>query len=170
MARLKKPTISLDANVVSILHYRGSDTTCLAQQAVTQEWWDNERSYFKVFGSVFVEDELANGEYQWQLAALAEAKRLQYLQPSGFVRQCAAEYLRARIVPHSKPVDALHLAIASVHELDYLLTWNQAHLANSEVLARLKALNLQLGLRTPWIVTPYSIPKVSLGQQIRRRA
>jgi hypothetical protein len=38
-----RPTIYLDSNIPSVLHYRGSNIGTLHQQMVTREWWETER-------------------------------------------------------------------------------------------------------------------------------
>lgn len=50
--------------------------------------------------------------------------------------------------------DAAHLAIACVHEMDFLRTWNIRHLANPNRTDHLIVINRRLGLLTPAIVTP----------------
>ncbi len=50
--------------------------------------------------------------------------------------------------------DAAHLAFACGYELDYLVTWNCAHIANAEIRRRLMAINAALGLQTPIICNP----------------
>lgn len=50
--------------------------------------------------------------------------------------------------------DSFHLAFASVHEVDHLLTWNCQHLANPFKVAHITAINRRLGLLTPTILTP----------------
>jgi hypothetical protein len=63
----------------------------------------------------------------------------------------------------------MHLAVAAAHEVDYLLTWNYAHLANPVTQGKAERLLEGRRLRTPLLVSPESIPQVRLGQQIRRR-
>jgi predicted nucleic acid-binding protein len=135
----------------------------------TQEWWDQESGFFDLWVSRFTLQELEAGVYSGQEAAFREARRLKSLPPTGDIHEAVAAYLEARLVPEGKPVDAFQLAIAAAHRMDYLMTWNQAHLANPEMRERLEAANAERGWRTPWIVTPDNIPRVSLGQTIRRR-
>jgi hypothetical protein len=61
--------------------------------------------------------------------------------------------LQTRLIPETKPGDALQMAVSAAHEVDYLLTWNYAHLA----------------LRAPLVVSPETIPQVRFGQVIRRK-
>jgi hypothetical protein len=65
--------------------------------------------------------------------------------------------------------DALQMAVSTAHEVDYLLTWNYAHLANPIAQARLEAICGSLDLRAPLLVSPETIPQARFGQDIRRR-
>ena len=164
-----KPTVYLDTNILSVLHYRGGIVTSLAWQIVTRDWWAHERGFFKIFASKIVEDELAAGCYSEQYDALNEVRKLPYLSYVKDVHSGARAYLDAQLVPQAKQGDALQLAFATVHKMDYLLTWNHAHLANVETQRKLHLMNQKWGWRTPLIVSPDTIPKVVLGQSIRRK-
>lgn len=166
---MDKPSIYLDTNIVSVLHYRGGQVQSLAWQIATREWWERERRHYRVFASRVVEDELLAGAYPGQAMALAEVRRLAYLPFSRAVRDAASAYLTARIVPEAKMGDALQLAFATVHGVDYLLTWNHAHLANLRTQETLAKFHETRGWRTPLLVSPDTVPKVLLGQAIRRR-
>ena len=63
-------------------------------------------------------------------------------------------YVQHRLVPADAYGDAAHLAMASLHGLDFLLTWNCRHLANANKVDRIRAVNLLLGISTPIILTP----------------
>jgi hypothetical protein len=65
-----------------------------------------------------------------------------------------AAYIKSKVMPADAEGDAAHLAIASLHECDYLLTWNCKHLANANKWSHIRAVNLRFGLHTPQIVTP----------------
>lgn len=79
------------------------------------------------------------------------------------------EILRRKLVPPSKPLDAAHLAISAAHGMDYLLTWNYAHMANPILQAQFDTLCQELELVAPLMFSPESIPQVRFGQSIRRR-
>lgn len=168
-ARRKQPTVYLDTSVLSALCYRGGLLQCVYQSIVTKRWWENERRFFRVYCSAATEKELREGQYDAQEAAVAHALRLPYLPVNKEVYARADEYLRVGLVPRGKPGDAVQLAVCTVHEVDYLMTWNFAHLANADVQARLLEMNQRLKLKTPWMVSPESIPKQMMGQEIRRR-
>jgi len=162
------PTVYLDTSLLSALHYRGGSVDGIYFQAATREWWDTEKRYFRLLASTITENELREGKYGAQAAAIAEVLRLTYLRVTKEVEECSQRYAEVGLVPKDKHADALQLALASVHAVDYLLTWNYAHLANPTTQARLAEWNLQRGLWVPLLVSPETIPRVTLGQSLRR--
>jgi hypothetical protein len=164
-----RATLYLDTNIPSVMCYQGSNISTIHQQMVTREWWDAERRWFRIHGSIFTEGELRQGFYNGQDQALKFVRRLPYLPFIAAVRERAAIFLDEHIIPKERPGDAVQLAFATVHLMDYLLTWNYAHLANLDTQRKLKALNDRLGLRTPFLVSPENIPRAALGQVLRRR-
>lgn len=162
-------SIYLDSNILSVLHYRRADPTVRHQLFLTRLWWQSERQWFMLHSSRLTEDELSAGTYDGQEDAVAEVRRLSYLAFNADVKKCAREYLEEEVIPANKPGDAFHLAFATVHMIDYLLTWNHAHLANAEVQKKLITINDRNKRRTPLVVSPLTIPKTMLGQTIRRK-
>lgn len=68
---------------------------------------------------------------------------------TGEIRRLASRYLDKGAIPKSKLEDALHVAYATVCEMDILLSWNFKHLANVNREARILAINLEEGYRFP---------------------
>ena len=165
---MTKPTVYLDTSVISAYWYEGSDVAMRSRRLHTREWWELERPEFKTWGSAFVEAELRAGKFRRQAECLRFARRLPYLAPTSRVRQMMDEILARGIVPANKPANAAHLAIATVHEMDDLVTWNYAHMANPAVQARMQKLTEELNCLSPLLVSPESIPQVRFGQTIRR--
>jgi len=58
------------------------------------------------------------------------------------------------MLPPKAGIDALHVAVASVHEMDVLLTWNCRHLANAELLRKLARYLGGKDYEIPVITTP----------------
>ena len=100
---------------------------------------------------------------------LKMARRLPYLLMTDLGSRLLGKLLESGIVPASKHGDATQMAVAAAHDIDYLMTWNYAHMANPIAQARLEALCARMGLRAPLLVSPESIPQVRFGQSIRRR-
>ena len=98
-----------------------------------------------------------------ELTRLKEPHRTSYLKLISNLEQVdlteeaaiLAEGYISRGIFHRKYIaDALHVAIASVHKIDYLVTWNFGHLANVRRQARIKLFNTAAGFYVPMIVTP----------------
>lgn len=164
-----KPSVYVDTNILSYLHYRGADPLALKKRATTRQWWNEERPFFQVFASRAVETELTAGVFAGKEEALTEVRRLPYLVRTSAVRETAAKLLEAHVVPETVPDDAVQLAFATVHGVDYLLSWNRAHLVNAETQAKLARFRATSGIRPPLVVSPDTIPKAAFGEDIRRR-
>jgi len=163
-----KPTVYVDANILSILFYRGPDERTIARRLTTRDWWAVERPLFQVWGSPFLVTELSGGQYAGREKAVPAATRLPYLAFTESVNRSRELLLDEGIVPFNKAGDALHLAFATVYKVDYLLTWNRAHLSNVTTQEKLNVLCKREGWRPPLVVSPDTIPKAALGQEIRR--
>jgi hypothetical protein len=166
---MKNPVVYLDTNIISAFCYDGADVGALSRRLATRDWWAAERRFYRICASSFTELELATGEYPEQDECLRFVRRLNYLPVTNVVRKLADLLLTHGVIPREKPGDATHLGLAAGYEVDYLLTWNYAHLANPVTQAKTQQLLERHGLREPLLVSPESIPQVRLGQQIRRR-
>lgn len=165
---MKKPTIYIDTNIVSSLHYQGTDINVSSRRMATRDWWESERRFFLIKGSSFTELELASGQYSGQRASVRFVRRLPYVPITRLVRNLADALLEAEIIPPGKTGDAMQLALAAGHNFDYLLTWNYAHLANSVTQFRAERLFAKWGVRSPLLVSPESIPQVRFNKTIQR--
>ena len=92
---------------------------------------------------------------------LADAARLKAACGGMTLRELEAYEAAAGLVetdghPTLAP-DALHLALASFHKCDFLLTWNCAHIANANKFEHIRIINARLGLFVPALVTPIEL-------------
>jgi predicted nucleic acid-binding protein len=87
-------------------------------------------------------------------AALDLALTLPLIPGGKEVAEIVRAYVKHKIMPADPAGDALHLALASFHECDYLVTWNCRHLANASKFGHIRRINTLLGLKTPELVTP----------------
>jgi len=86
-----------------------------------------------------------------RLDAVSEFPLLPILPES---ESLAMQYAERLALPEKGVYDALHIAIASVHGVDYLVTWNCAHIANARMRRHLAAINSAMGFPLPVICTP----------------
>lgn len=166
---MRKPSIYLDTTIPSAFWYEGGDVLALGRRIMTRDWWDAESLHFELYVSSVTEDELEAGKFRRQGDCLKMVRRLRYLAIHRTVRDLANELLVSRVVPSTKPGDALQIAVATAHAMDYLLTWNYAHLANPSAQAMLVEICRSREQAVPLMVSPETIPRVLLGQKIRRK-
>ena len=147
-------SVYLETSVVSALFDKRTDPVCQVQHQQTQQWYDEQRQHYDLYASAAVLEELRGGQYDHQEEAVSFAQSLTLLPLDDEVRGVARVYVDRLIMPHSSMGDALHLAVASVHRLEYLVTWNCRHLANPNKIRQITGINRRLALLTPIIVTP----------------
>jgi hypothetical protein len=73
------------------------------------------------------------------------------------ITEIVEAYIRHKLMPVDPAGDALHLALASYHKCDFLVTWNCLHLANANKFGHIRRVNAILGLFVPNIVTPLEL-------------
>ncbi len=133
---------------------RSRDIVQAARQETTIEWWDNHRVNYRLFTSIIVvtEAKLGDERLREKRSALLDETTLLPMTPQ--VKKIASEILAADIVPEKASDDALHIACAGVYEMEFLLTWNCAHIANPHNFRRIAKCLSKHNLRMPVICTP----------------
>ena len=129
------------------------DLVVAAHQQVTRDWWDT-RVAFDLYVSQFVLDEAGAGDAEAARRRLAALTDLPVLDLTPDVRLVAGEILRQGGMPAKAFVDALHVAVAAAHGVDYLLTWNCMHIANPMLRGKIEAICRATGFEPPVICTP----------------
>jgi predicted nucleic acid-binding protein len=147
--------VYLETSVLSYLTARPSrDLVVAARQQVTLEWWERRRRDFELVSSELVLDEARRGDSAVAQDRLAFLAGLALLRTTPEAEQLAGAIISAGVLPDRAFADALHIAVAAVHEVDYLMTWNCTHIANAEILPRVGATCRTLGFDLPFICTP----------------
>jgi len=113
--------------------------------------------------SGFVVDELAAAPPTKAAACLELISGLRMLEAIPGTLDAAAFYIEHHLMPRGQAGDAAHLAIASTHGIDFLLTWNCKHLANANKVRHLTVLNARPGLHTPILATPDTLVREQPG-------
>jgi hypothetical protein len=153
--RLMKPSVYLETSVVSYLTARPTrDVVMAAHGAETRKWWTERRHSFRLIASEIVLREASAGDpvmVRRRLEALRETSVIELDQTA---ETLGAALVRNLILPPNAADDALHIAIAATHRLDYLLTWNCRHIADAVLRPKLAGLCQALGYRCPVICTP----------------
>lgn len=150
-----KPSAYIETSVVSYYTARRSrDLIVAAHQEITYAWWDGHLHEYSAYVSQMVLEEIRRGDPAAAAGRLAAVSGLRILQTSSEIEPLAASYLTELRLPQDALYDTLHIALASIHGLDYLVTWNCRHIANAHLRRRLAEINVRLGVSTPIICTP----------------
>ena len=150
-----KPRVYLETTVVSYLTARPSrDVVQVAHQEITREWWEKRRKDFELYISQVVLREASSGDPDAAARRLAAIGDIQLLDVTVEVEVLAEALVVEGPLPEKAGDDAIHLALAAVHEMDYLLTWNCTHLANAEMMAAIRLLLEKKGYTAPEVCVP----------------
>lgn len=121
---------------------------------LTIRWWEHELGEYDVFSSILVQRELERIAEPHRSGYLNLIKPLKQLELAEEAAILAEGYIERGIFHRKFIADAVHVALASFHKVDYLVTWNFGHIANVRKQARLRLFNTAAGFFSPVIVTP----------------
>ena len=151
-------TVYIETSLIGYLTARPSNNLILmANLEITRRWWDTRRSQFTLYISQVVLDEAAQGDAEMVLKRLEILQNFPVLELTEAVQALGAQFLIRSNLPPKASDDAIHIAVATVHGLDYLLTWNCKHIANAQIQRKLAAVCLDFGYKLPTICTPYEL-------------
>lgn len=157
-----KPKVYIETTIPSYLVGRPSrDLIVAAHQELTHEWWQVRQSDFDIFISQFVIDEASLGDPNLSRRRLEIIEDLAQLEIIQDVEVLATEIVLSGAVPEKTATDAAHIATASVHAMDYLLTWNCTHIANAEIYKKVQRVCKTKGFTCPVICTPEELMGVN---------
>lgn len=121
---------------------------------LTIRWWEHEMPEYRAVISLLVVRELERVPEPHRTGYLKLASQLPQVELTDEAAILAEGYITRGIFHRKYIADALHVAVASVHKIDYLVTWNFGHLANVRRQARVRLFNTAAGFFVPMIVTP----------------
>ncbi len=121
---------------------------------LTIRWFEHELSEYQAYTSILVQRELERIDEPHRTGYLKIINGLDRLELSEEVAILAEGYISRGIFHRKFIADAVHVALASFHKIDYLVTWNFGHLANVRKQARVRLFNAAAGFFAPAIVTP----------------
>ena len=148
-------TVYVETSILSYLTARPTrDLLATARQQMTREWWDTRRARFDLFVSPLVEQEARRGDpdaARRRGEALGDLRTLEIVEEA---YELAAALIAESALPAAAQDDAAHIALAAVHGMDYLLTWNCRHLDNAETKPVIRSVCAKHGYACPEICTP----------------
>jgi hypothetical protein len=156
-----RPSVYVETSVVGYLAMRPSaHLVTAANQQVTRELWDDHRSRFDLFVSLAVVDECLAGDAEAAAERDFFLRGIPVLGVNTDVLALAQLLMTGIPLPEQAEVDAVHIAVAAVNGLDYLVTWNCTHIANPALRGRIEAVCRSAGYVAPVICTPPELIEV----------
>jgi predicted nucleic acid-binding protein len=150
-----KLSVYIETSIVGYLASALSrDLLTAAHQQLTQEWWQKRSGEFDLYVSELVISEVGAGDQTEAQKRLGHLERLPQLEMTDACRELARQLVDRHAIPREAVEDALHIAIAAVHGVDYLLTWNCAHIANAQRRSAIEQVCRDRGCEPPLICTP----------------
>ena len=149
------PKVYLETSVVSYLTSRPArDVVVLAHQQMTREWWELRRNEFDLYTSEVVAAESERGDPEAARGRREILRQTRQLSASDAAENLVPVLLSATRLPPKALADMAHIALATVHGMHYLLTWNCKHIANAAVRRTVVKVCRDYGYEPPVICTP----------------
>jgi predicted nucleic acid-binding protein len=149
------PTVYIETSIVSYLVARPTaNLLSAACQQVTAEWWEGKRHLYDLFTCELVIAEAKAGDAEAAEKRLELLRGIPELTISDDVKRLATALIAQGALPDRAQADAIHIAVAAVHNVDYLLTWNCRHIDNPATKPAVRAVCSSEGYRCPEICTP----------------
>jgi len=148
-------TVYLETTVVGTIASRDHpDPIMLARQLSTRRWWEDAASRFDLKISDLVIAECSAGDPSAVAERLQVVDGVDILAPKDEAESLAVSLMVGKAVPETEPRDAAHIALAAVHGMDYLVTWNFKHILNPHVQRLIDNICRDSGFLPPTICTP----------------
>ena len=151
-------TVYIETSIPSFYYTLRTDPASVARMHWTRQWWQEYADQCTLVTSVAVIEELQQGTGGKNEERISLVNQATILPISEEVIEIAQVYFDKLVMPRDPKGDALHLAFASYHKADFLLTWNCSHLANANKFHHIRLVNFELGMACPVLTTPLNFP------------
>jgi len=146
--------VYIETSIPSFYFTKRESPDAIARKNWTRQWWKEYSPKFTLLTSAAVIYELSQGKNDITVNRVDLLKELELLEIVEEVEELTSIYIEKQVMPNDPVGDALHLALASFHKVDVLLTWNCRHIANPNKFNYIKMINYALGFPTPILTTP----------------
>jgi hypothetical protein len=148
-------SVYIESSVISYITARPSrDVVTSARQTVTLEWWEEYKDLFESFISDLVIEEISSGDLLAAKRRLSVIKKIPVLETTKNATKLAKKLITENVVPESSAEDALHISIAAVQKIDFLLTWNFKHINNAYTRDKIAKVIMQWNYSCPVLCSP----------------
>lgn len=145
-----KITVYLETSVISVLF----DKRVPEMQHLTQVFFEHIEEFDAYVSEVVLAEVAKTRDEKLRDRLLTLCASFSILPIDEESRLLANEYMKYKAIPEDYPEDALHIAIATVNGIDYLLSWNFEHLVKIKTRKIVSMVNVSLSYPPLEIVTP----------------
>ena len=150
-----RPTVYLDTTIPSFLAGRSrKDLLSTRRQRITRVWWDRYRARYDLRVSYRVVTEASAGDPKYADQRVRLLNGIESLESDHRTEALMFLLVGRGLLPLKASADAEHIAIAAIHSVNYLLSWNCRHLANPHIAGRIVRTCERFGFQCPQICTP----------------
>ena len=154
-------SVYIETSVIGYLTSKPSrDLIVAAHQQITGDWRENALRHYNAYISSIVLEEISRGDINVAQLRLEKVSSFPVLEVLPEIRILADTYFSALDIPEKARADSYHLAIASWHGMDFLVSWNCTHIVNGRIKMMIEEINARQGIRTPIICTPEELMEV----------
>jgi hypothetical protein len=168
LLNMAKPRVYVETTIPGFYHDNRTAPDIVARREWTRQWWSNAAERYQLVTSPAVLDELAGGLPERSHDWLTLLQGLPLLSIEAALAKIVQAYIRHRVMPADPAADALHLAPASYHKCDFLVTWSCQHLANANKFGHIRRVKTLLGHFVPALATPLELLGASDESQPER--
>ena len=152
---MTRPTAYIETTVIGHLVGRIlTDPIVAGRQTVTRQWWPTAIAKYRCFVSKVVADECAAGDSNVARERMEVLDSLEFIATSPSVNELARKLLEDFAVPKTEPRDAVHISLAAINGLEYLVSWNFKHIVNPTTRSAIERVCRAAGFEPPIICTP----------------
>lgn len=151
------PRVFIETTIPSFYFESRAERRMREWHAQTRHWWDRHRARHELITSPLVLAEFGRSPAAKSREADRFFEDVRIVSPPPGFEAVVRHYIEHKLMPSDAAGDAAHLAIASMSDADFLLTWNCRHLANANKQRHIRVINERLRLCVPTITTPYEL-------------
>ena len=134
-----------------------NDLAVAGRQITTRTWWATAAMRFSLYSSDVVKREAMRGDPEAARRRIEALSTLPELATTAEAIRLAEMLIRHKAVPKEFTDDALHIALATVSGMDFLVSWNFKHITNAQTIPLIKRICAEEGVACPEICTPYQL-------------
>jgi predicted nucleic acid-binding protein len=151
---MPRPRVYVETTVPNFYYDFRPSPAVAERREWTRLWWATAAERYELVTSLIVASELSRATSPYAASRIALLGGMTMLPLFSGLEEIVDAYVHNKLMPAKPREDGMHLALASKHQCDFIVTWDCRHLANPNKATHLRRINALLGLHVPELVTP----------------